>query len=121
MDKTIGDIMTRRSVRNFEKRPVSRADLETIVEAALSAPSASGQRPWHVVVIEDEQVIAVTIEGIGIAAAQERARVGSRLHLAVEDAVAQCLSGTNFTGRAGKPHLKSPHAAERHNLTGRTG
>jgi nitroreductase len=55
MDKTIEDIMTRRSVRNFDKRPVSRADLETIVEAALSAPSANGKRPWHVVVIEDAE------------------------------------------------------------------
>lgn len=55
MDKTIEDIMTRRSVRSFEKRPVSRADLETITEAALSAPSASGRKPWHVAVIEDAE------------------------------------------------------------------
>ncbi len=53
MDKTIEDIMTRRSVRDFAKKGVSREDLETIVEAALSAPSACGKRPWHVVVIED--------------------------------------------------------------------
>lgn len=53
MDKTIEDIMTRRSVRAFAKKAVSREDLETIVEAALSAPSACGKKPWHVVVIED--------------------------------------------------------------------
>ncbi len=58
MDTTIEDIMTRRSVRDFAKKRVDREDLETIVEAALSAPSASGKRPWHVVVIEDANVRA---------------------------------------------------------------
>jgi len=54
MNKTLSDLMTRRSVRNFDSRPVDRKDLETIIAAGLSAPSAGGQKPWHVVVIEDK-------------------------------------------------------------------
>lgn len=46
-------IKQRRSVRQYKPDPVSDEDLQTIVEAAFSAPSANNQRPWHLVVVKD--------------------------------------------------------------------
>jgi nitroreductase len=56
MNKTLSDLMTRRSVRKFDSRAVSRADLETIIEAGLSAPSAHNQQPWHIAVLDDKKI-----------------------------------------------------------------
>jgi nitroreductase len=44
-------IETRRSVRSFTDRPVSREDLETILGAAMLAPSAKNSQPWRFTVI----------------------------------------------------------------------
>lgn len=53
MNQTISDIMTRRSVRTFDKKPVPRQELETILKAGFAAPSANGTRPFRVAVFED--------------------------------------------------------------------
>jgi len=46
-------IRQRRSVRQYKPDPVSEADIQTICEAALSAPTANNQRPWHLIVVTD--------------------------------------------------------------------
>jgi nitroreductase len=56
MNETLDNIFTRRSVRDFTDNPVSRQDLELIVEAGLSAPSAHGKRSWHIAVIENQSI-----------------------------------------------------------------
>jgi len=53
MNHTISDIMTRRSVRTFDKRSVPREELETILKAGFAAPSAHGTRPFRVAIFED--------------------------------------------------------------------
>lgn len=55
MNQTISDIMTRRSVRTFDKRPVPRGELETILKAGFAAPSAHGTRPFRVAVFEEAE------------------------------------------------------------------
>jgi coenzyme F420-0:L-glutamate ligase/coenzyme F420-1:gamma-L-glutamate ligase len=47
-------IHTRRSIRQFEPRPVARPVIERLVEAACWAPSAHNRQPWRVVVLADE-------------------------------------------------------------------
>lgn len=47
-------IRARRSVRQYLSDPVSDGDIQTICEAAFSAPSANNQRPWHIVVVTDQ-------------------------------------------------------------------
>lgn len=48
-------IHTRRSIRKFDPdKPVSEADLETILAAAMTAPSAGNAQPWHFVVVTDQ-------------------------------------------------------------------
>jgi nitroreductase len=49
-------IMTRRSIRSYEDRPVSEEDLETLLRAAMAAPSARNEQPWHFVVARDPAV-----------------------------------------------------------------
>ena len=56
MNQTISDILTRRSVREFTSSPILAEQLEIIIEAGLSAPSAHGKRPWHIAVISDPVV-----------------------------------------------------------------
>lgn len=46
-------IATRRSIRQFQDRPVAEAHIQALVEAAMQAPSAGNQQPWHFVVITD--------------------------------------------------------------------
>lgn len=48
-------IRTRRSIRKFQNRPVPDDMLKTIIEAAMLAPSAGNQQPWHFVVIKDRK------------------------------------------------------------------
>jgi nitroreductase len=51
--ETIKAIMTRRSIRAFEDTPVTEAQIKTLLEAAMNAPSAGDGRPWHFVVTSD--------------------------------------------------------------------
>ena len=44
----------RRSVRAFQPRPVPRAALETMIEAARWAPSPHGRQPWRFVVLTQD-------------------------------------------------------------------
>lgn len=44
---------TRRSVRDFSDRPVSRETIEALVAAAASAPSGANKQPWRFVAVSD--------------------------------------------------------------------
>ena len=46
-------IYTQRAIRYWEERPVPRALLEQVIEAASKAPSGSNTQPWIFVVIDD--------------------------------------------------------------------
>lgn len=46
-------IKTRRSVRQFQDRPVAEEHIQTIIAAAMMAPSAGNQQPWHFIIIRD--------------------------------------------------------------------
>lgn len=51
------NIMTRRSVRKYQEKPIPRDVLEQILEAGLWAPSASNRQTWHFTVMTDPQTI----------------------------------------------------------------
>lgn len=48
-------ILQRRSVRQYQARPVAEADLKEILEAGLYAPSAINLQPWYFVAIQDSE------------------------------------------------------------------
>lgn len=48
----------RRSVRQFENRPVEPEKIELLKEAILRSPSSRGLDPWHFIVIDDTSLLA---------------------------------------------------------------
>jgi len=50
-------IITRRSIRKYSGEPVSREEIQTILRAAMYAPSANNQQPWHFLVIDDVEMM----------------------------------------------------------------
>jgi nitroreductase len=55
MDKRLHIIFSRRSIRAYTGEPVSEQDIHSLLEAGMSAPSASNRKPWHFVVVTDRQ------------------------------------------------------------------
>ena len=49
-------LQSRRSVRKYQARPVSRELIEQILEAARWAPSPHGRQPWRFVVLTRQEV-----------------------------------------------------------------
>jgi nitroreductase len=47
----------RRSVREYENRPVERAALTGLIDAAIQAPSAVNEQPWAFTVIQDRALL----------------------------------------------------------------
>jgi iodotyrosine deiodinase len=50
------ELRRRRTVRNYTRRPVSRAVIEDCLRAAGTALSGANQQPWHFVVVGDPAV-----------------------------------------------------------------
>jgi len=50
-------IMSRRSIRNYAKKPLSEQDVQDLLKAAMAAPSAGNCQPWHFLVINDHAVM----------------------------------------------------------------
>ena len=51
VDRGIAPILSRRSIRRFQLRPVGDEMLRSLLEAAGAAPSACRKDPWHFVVL----------------------------------------------------------------------
>lgn len=50
-------IQKRRSIRNYEKRPVEKEKIEKLLKAGMQAPSAANQQPWEFIVVEDKETL----------------------------------------------------------------
>jgi nitroreductase len=46
-------IKQRRSIRKYTAQPISDEDVQTLMQAAMAAPSASNLQPWEFVVVRD--------------------------------------------------------------------
>lgn len=55
--ETLQAIFTRRSVRDFKTDPISDDDLHDLLRAAMQAPSARNEQPWHFIVIDDPALL----------------------------------------------------------------
>lgn len=60
----------RRSVRRFKPEPPPRALIEGLLEAAVSAPSASNKQPWRFLVIASRERIAALAAAVREAVAR---------------------------------------------------
>lgn len=50
-------LFTRRSIRRFSSRPVSEADINTILRAAMASPSSRDEEVWRFIVIDRRDVL----------------------------------------------------------------
>lgn len=50
---TIEAIFTRRSIRKYQEKPVEPEKIETLLKAAMYAPSAMNEQPWRFLVLTD--------------------------------------------------------------------
>ena len=52
----LDNIFARKSVRSYTDEPVSPEQVETILKAAMAAPSGMNMQPWRFVVVTDKKV-----------------------------------------------------------------
>jgi nitroreductase len=50
-------LQTRRSIRQFQQRPLEPEKTELLVEALLRAPSSRGRNPWEFIVVDDPELL----------------------------------------------------------------
>ena len=63
-NQAITNIMTRVSVREFTGEKITEAQLDTLLRAAMAAPSAINKQPWAFIVVTDEAKIAALGEAL---------------------------------------------------------
>jgi nitroreductase len=51
-------LLTRRSIRRYAARPIPDSLVRAVLEAAMNAPSAGNQQPWHFVLLTDRRLRA---------------------------------------------------------------
>lgn len=58
----IQTIFARRSIRVYTDEPVVEEDIQTLLKAAMAAPSASNRKPWRFVVVTERETIDALAE-----------------------------------------------------------
>ncbi len=57
-NQTLETIFSRKSVRSYTNQPVTKEQLNTLVKAAMAAPTAVDKRPWEFIVITEKNILA---------------------------------------------------------------
>ncbi len=55
--ETLEAIRSRHTTRKFLDRPVEEKTLRELLRAAMNAPSANDEQPWHFVIIDDDDLL----------------------------------------------------------------
>lgn len=76
-NSAIENIMTRSSVRSYTAEAVSDSTVNTLLRAAMAAPTAMDKRPWHFVVVSDTARLSA------IATAMPNAKMAASAPLAI--------------------------------------
>ena len=64
MNETLKTIHSRKSVRTFANKEVSKNDLETLVRAGMAAPSSRNIQPWSFYVISNKATLQKLANGL---------------------------------------------------------
>jgi len=64
VNEALSLILQRKSVRNFRPGAITKTDLETILRAAMSAPSARNTQPWEFVAVTDRHTLDALAGGL---------------------------------------------------------
>ncbi|MFI3114841.1 MAG: nitroreductase family protein [Clostridia bacterium] len=62
MNEIIENILTRRSVRSFNDKPVSKEDIELLLKTAIYAPSGSNKQTWNFFAVLNKEKIQNLIQ-----------------------------------------------------------
>lgn len=54
--KIIEEIVNRRSIREYSKKPIEQEKLARILEAGRLAPTARNQQDWQIIIVSDTQI-----------------------------------------------------------------
>jgi nitroreductase len=57
MNPMLDIIKNRRSTRGYEPEQIKQSDLDLLLEAAIYAPSAHNDQPWHFTVIQNKELL----------------------------------------------------------------
>jgi nitroreductase len=55
--ETMKAIFTRRSIREYKTQPIPNELVQNLLEAAMQAPSAGNQQPWHFILVTDRNIL----------------------------------------------------------------
>lgn len=91
------NILSRKSVRSYTPEPVSREQTDTLLRAAMAAPTGRDMRPWKFVVVTDTAVMRALSEQLPYAKMLAEART----------AIIVC-GDLDVTGKDGKPSTNWP-------------
>ncbi len=50
-------LTSRTSIREYTNEPITEQQIETVLRAAMQAPSANNQQPWEFIVIDDRDLL----------------------------------------------------------------
>ncbi len=53
----IEKILSRKSIRQYTAKPVPREVIDEVLHAAMSAPSAGNERPWHFLILTERALL----------------------------------------------------------------
>ncbi|NWF95317.1 MAG: nitroreductase family protein [Candidatus Thorarchaeota archaeon] len=62
-DDFVETLKARTSIRSFENVSIPDSDIQRIIEAGVSAPSAGNRQPWRVVIVTDKAVKEALAKG----------------------------------------------------------
>lgn len=64
MNEVIKNIMSRRSIRAFEEKQISREDLEQIVDCGRNAPSGMNKQAWKFTVVQNKDMLNMLAKAV---------------------------------------------------------
>ena len=62
MDERLHIIFARRSIRRYTDTSISEADIDSLLQAGMAAPSAANLKPWHFYVVTDRKALQTLAE-----------------------------------------------------------
>jgi len=69
-------IHSRKSVRTYTGEPVSKEELETLVKAAMAAPTAVNRQPWSFIIVTDRKTLNTLADELPFAKMLAKAGAG---------------------------------------------
>ncbi len=63
-NETVRTILNRKSVRSYTSRPVEKEKIDTLLKAAMAAPTAVNKQPWTFIVINDAATLDTLAAGL---------------------------------------------------------